>query len=211
MKTAAHRVVTAPDRSERPAPHAPRRRPVALIAAIAALALLLATVVAVEELRLRDRDATIATMAPATALVGAPLADGPHDVRIFMVGAQQTPAMIAVDDEVIFTEDEAVGAAIEDGVDPAEARALYGNEYGYYFRNTDPGWRIVPVSPGATVVLETFAPVQGNLQGSPVSLERFGRIYNGTAASTHHFRWQHYEVVVEGGEIVSIRELNLMA
>lgn len=208
MKTAPHRVTAPPDRSERPAPVVPRRRPVALIAAVAALALAVAVVLVVEELRLRDRDAA---MAPITALVGAPLSDGPHDVRLFMVGAGQTPPMIAVDDEVIFTEDEAVGAAIEDGMDPAEAQALYGNEYAYYFRNTDPGWRIVPVAPDAAITLETVSPARGDLTATQVPVERFGRIYNGTAASTHHFRWQHYEIVVEGGEVVSIRELNLMA
>jgi hypothetical protein len=209
MKTAPHRIETLPDRSERPAPPARRRR-TALIALLAVVALLLAVVVVAEELRVRSRDDTIATMVPATELVGAPLADGPHDVRVFMVGADQTPPMIAVDDEAIFTEDDAVGAAIEDGMAPEEARGRYANEYAYYFRNADPGWRIMPVAPGATVTLQTWRPVQGNLHPEQVSLERFGRIFNGTAAATHHFRWQHYEIVIEGGQVVRIQELNLM-
>jgi len=206
MNTATHRIETLPDRSERPAPPAPPRRRKLVIALLAVVAIL-AGAVAVEELRIHSRNDTIAT---ATRLVGTPLADGQHDVRILMVGAQQTHPVIAVDDETIFTEDDAVGAAIEDGMAPAEARGLYANEYAYYFRNTDPGWSVMPVAPGATVILQTWRPVQGNLHAEQVSLERFGRIYNGTAAATHHFRWQHYEIVVQGGNVVRIQELNLM-
>jgi hypothetical protein len=209
MDTATHRIETLPDRSERPAPPARPRRRKLVIALLTVVAILVAAVV-VEEFRIHSRNDTIATLAPATALVGAPLADGPHDVRILMVGAQQAPPMIAVDDEAVFTEDEAVGAAIEDGMAPAEAQALYGNEYAYYFRDTDPSWRIMPVAAGATVVLQTWRPIQGNLHSEQVSLGRFGRIYNGTAGTTHHFRWQHYEIVVQDGQVVRIQELNLM-
>jgi hypothetical protein len=209
MKTVTHRVEALPDRSERPAPPAPPRRRTTLFVLLVVVALLVAAVI-VEELRIRSREDAIATMAPANALVGAPLADGPHDVRIFMVGAQQSPPMIAVDDEAIFTEDDAVGAAIEDGMAPAEARGLYANEYAYYFRNTDPGWSVMPVAPAATIILQSWRPVQGNLHTEQISLEQFGRIYNGTAAATHHFRWQHYEIVVQDGLVVRIQELNLM-
>lgn len=181
-----------------------------LIPLLIGAALLVATVVA-EELRIHRLNDRITGTVLATELVGAaPLADGPHDVRIYMVGAQQTPPMIAIDDEAIFVEDDAVGAAIEDGMVPDEARARYANEYSYYFRNTDPGWRIVPVAPDAVVTLETWRPLDGNATATQISLPRFGRIYNGTAAGTHHFRWQHYEIEIEGGEVVRIRELNLM-
>jgi hypothetical protein len=160
--------------------------------------------------RIQTTEHRIATL-PDRSERPAPPADGLHDVRIYMVGAQQAPPMIAVDDEAIFVEDDAVGAAIEDGMAPDAARARYANEYSYYFRNSDPGWRILPVAADAVVTLETWRPLDGNTATAPISLQRFGRIYNGTRAEAHHFRWQHYEIVVEGGEVVRIQELNLMA
>ena len=211
MQTTEHRIAILPDRSERPAPPGPRRRRRVLIPLLIGAALLAATVVA-EEVRIHRLNDRITGSVLSTELVGAaPLADGPHDVRIYMVGALQTPPMIAVDDEAIFVEDDAVGAAIEDGMAPDAARARYANEYSYYFRNSDPGWRILPVAADAVVTLETWRPLDGNTATAQISLQRFGRIYNGTAAGAHHFRWQHYEIVVEGGEVVRIQELNLMA
>lgn len=207
---------------------------------------LLAAVLVVEELRIRDREAAFerATASSGSAqeatlervarlesrvdrqaaridglttqldqaatLIGEPVADGEYQAMIHMLGGTQSPPMLAFDDEVMFFEAEAVAAAIEDGMSPGEAEAAYGFEYAHYFRNVDPEWRILPVSPDVEIVLQSYRFQQeGGFHDEVVTLERFDRIYHSEAPQKDHFRVQHYQIEVGDGEVIGIYELNL--
>lgn len=146
----------------------------------------------------------------AETLIGEPVADGEYEAMIHMVGGTQSPPMLAFDDEVFFSEPEAVAAAIEDGMSPEEAEAAYGGEFAYYFRNVDPEWRILPIAPDVEIVLQSYRFRQGGgFHDEVVTLERFDRIYHSEAPQKDHFRVQHYWLEVRDGAVVRIYEQNL--
>lgn len=159
--------------------------------------------------RLVARNADLRSgLADARALLGPPIADGRYAVELRMVGGNQSPPMIAFDRVRIFTGEEAVAAALADGVDPADVPDE--PEYFSYVRNLDPTWQVVPVAVDARIVLQSWRfQKEGGYHPVEVTLNRFHRIYNGIAEWNHHLRWQRYSVQMADGEVVTIDEMNL--
>ena len=198
---------------------------------VAAITVAFGGVIIVEELRVRgeaepaalkakiaalqNEGATLAAeLNESRALIGGVVPNGEYaSVRIHLVGAEQDPPMLVFDDELMFTGEDALAAAIEDGKDPVE---LFGEEYAInasyllYFRNTDPTWHTVPIAPDAQVLLNSWKFKQhGGFEVVTVPLETFGRVYNSDGHANVHFRFGHYVLRLEGGEVVKIEELNL--
>jgi hypothetical protein len=101
-------------------------------------------------------------------LAGPALPDGGQFGYLAAVGAAQEPPRLVIDVAQWFTDQEAIDAAIEDGVTPWEN--------GYYIRNEDPRWRIVEVDPAATVSLVVY-PYGDIEHPRTVSLARFGELF----------------------------------
>jgi hypothetical protein len=86
-------------------------------------------------------------------MLGPALPDGRHFGYLAAVGAAQEPPRVVFDLAGWFTDDEAVAAAIEDGLLPPGSTSI---ENGYYVRNEDPRWRIVTVDPATEVSLTVY-------------------------------------------------------
>ena len=135
--------------------------------------------------------------AELTTLAGPALADGTHFVRVAAVGDDQDPPRLIVDMQQWFTDQEAVDAALEDGVHPSEAGIN-----GYYIRNENPRWRIVEVESDAPVALTT--PPHGQIDDpTVVVLPRFGALF---WASDEYLRYSPYWITVRDGVVVRIDE-----
>lgn len=143
------------------------------------------------------REALRQARADLTAMVGPALADGRHFVSIAAVGDDQDPPRLIVDLQQWFTDQEAVDAALEDGVHPSEAGIN-----GYYIRNENPRWRIVAVDPAASVALTTYPHGQIDDPGI-VDLPQFASLF---AASDEYIKYSPYWLTVRDGVVVRIDE-----
>lgn len=139
------------------------------------------------------------------AIAGTPLADGPWTGRLTMVGGTQVPPMLAFDEMKLFRGDEAIDAMIADGVPVGQAEAC-GPDCTYW-RNPESGWRIMTIAADATIRLKTF---QDGRQGpTTMGLQKFSRLFNGTAPQNAHFASTPYRLTVSGGEVTAIEELTV--
>lgn len=137
------------------------------------------------------------------ALAGTPLGDGEWTGRLFMVGGNQVPPMLAYDEMKLYRGDDAIAAMIADGVPQAEAERC--GPSCTYWRNPSEEWRIMTIAPDATVVLKTYR------SGGPttIGLEKFTRIFNGTAPQNDHLAAAPYRLTMSGGEVTGIREMTV--
>jgi len=134
-------------------------------------------------------------LAELERLAGPALADGRHFGYLAAVGAAQQPPRLVLDVAQWFTDQEAIDAAIEDGVTPWEN--------GYYIRNEDPRWRIVEVDPASTVSLVVY-PYGDIEQPRTVSLARFGELFG---ADEHGaFQGLPYWITVRGDTVTAIEQ-----
>ena len=143
------------------------------------------------------RDALREARAELTAMVGPTLADGRHFVQIVAVGDDQDPPRLIVDEQQWFTDQEAVDAALEDGLPPSAA-----GEGGFYIRNENPRWRIVEVDPATPVALTT--PPHGQIdRPAIVDLPRFATLFT---ASDEYINYSPYWLTIRDGVVVRIEE-----
>ena len=133
-----------------------------------------------------------ATQAELLAMVGPALDDGRYFAALIAVGATQKPPRLVIDVQQWFTDQEAIAAAIEDGVIvPGE---IIPNDY--YIRNENPRWRTIEIDPAATVSLTVYP--YGEIDDPQiVSLERFANLSLG---------WSEYWVTMEDGRVVAIEQ-----
>jgi len=131
------------------------------------------------------------------AMLGPVLDDGKHFGALYAVGATQQPPRLVIDIEQWFTDQEAVDAAIEDGitVDPGIN--------GYYIRNENLRWRTIVIDPAATVSLSTY-PYADPSDPTVVSLSRFGELFNSYEGRL--LQLSPYWITVEDGKVVAIEE-----
>jgi hypothetical protein len=142
------------------------------------------------------------------AIAGSPLSDGTWEGRIFMMGGTQSPPTIAFDEMGLFTGHDAIQAMIEDGTPREKARRC--GEDCVYWRNPSTEWRIMTIDPNATVTLRSFRfQEHGSYQATEMSIAKFTRIYNGTAAWNAHLAHASYRLTMLGGRVTAIDELNL--
>jgi hypothetical protein len=131
------------------------------------------------------------------AMVGPALPDGKHFGRLYAVGANQEPPRLVIDIEQWFTDQEAVEAAIEDGitVDPGIN--------GYYIRNENPRWRTIAIDSAAKVSLTTY-PFADPSDPTVVSLNRFGELFSSYEGRS--LQLSPYWITVQDGKIAAIEE-----
>jgi hypothetical protein len=151
---------------------------------------------AATELRTRLREAR----GELETMLGPALPDGRHFGRFLAVGAIQDPPRLVIDVMEWFTDQEAVDAAIEDGVLPPGSTTI---DNGYYIRNEDPRWRIVPIDPAAPVTISTY-PIADPANPTVVDLRRFGRLFEDHPDTT--LRMSPYWFTVEDGVVTAIEE-----
>jgi hypothetical protein len=132
-----------------------------------------------------------------TGLLGPALEDGRHFGYLTAVGASQEPPRLVLDLAVWFTDQEAIEAALEDGV-PREDAGING----YYIRNESPRWRILSIDPDATVVLSTY-PVADPAHPVEVTLDRFAELF---ASSDGYLPLSPYWLTIRNGVVVTIEE-----
>jgi hypothetical protein len=161
----------------------------------------------VEQLRaeISTSSARIATLERAldrgrarlAAVVGPALEDGRHFGYVRVVGATQQPPRLVFDLAEWFTDQEAVEAALEDGVPRPDAGIN-----GYYIRNENPRWRILQVDPDATAMLTTY-PIADPANPREVTLDRFGQLFGSTGG---YLPLSPYWLTVRDGVVVAIEE-----
>jgi hypothetical protein len=98
---------------------------------------------------------------------------------------------------VWFTDQEAIEAALEDGV-PREDAGING----YYIRNESPRWRILSIAPDASVVLTTY-PVADPAHPVEVTLDRFAELFG---SSEGYLPLSPYWLTIRNGVVVTIEE-----
>ena len=137
-------------------------------------------------------DRLAATQAELLAMVGPALDDGRYFGALIAVGATQRPPRLVIDLQQWFTDQEAIAAAIEDGViEPGE---IIPNDY--YIRNENPRWRTIEIDPAAKVSLTVYP--YGQIDDPQiVSLERFADLSLG---------WSEYWITMEHGRVVAIEQ-----
>lgn len=134
-------------------------------------------------------------LAELERLSGPLLPDGRHFGYLAAVGAAQQPPRLVIDVAQWFTDQEAIDAAIDDGVAPWEN--------GYYIRNEHPRWRIVEVDPASTVSLVVY-PYGDIEQPRTVSLARFGELFG---ADEHGaFQGLPYWITVRDDTVIAIEQ-----
>ena len=137
-------------------------------------------------------DRLAATRAELLAMVGTALDDGRYFGALIALGATQRPPRLVIDLQQWFTDQEAIDAAIEDGViEPGE---IVPN--GYYIRNENPRWRTIEIDPAAKVSLTVYPHGQVDAP-QIVSLERFADLSLG---------WSEYWITMEHGRVVAIEQ-----
>jgi hypothetical protein len=141
------------------------------------------------------------------AIAGTPLADGRWKGMLSMVGGTQSPPMLAFDEMKLFTGQDAVDAMIADGV--PEAKAERCGATCVYWRNPSTGWRIMTIDPAASVTLRSYRLGDEGHHPTTMGLEKFTRIYNGTAPWNAQIAHASYRVTMSGGEVTAIEELNV--
>ena len=141
------------------------------------------------------------------AIAGTPLADGRWEGVLSMVGGTQSPPMLAFDEMKLFTGPDAVDAMIADGI--PEAKAERCGATCVYRRNPSTEWRIMTIDPASSVTLRSYRLGDGGHHPTTMSLEKFTRIFNGTAPWNAQIAHASYRVTMSGGEVTAIEELNL--
>lgn len=138
-----------------------------------------------------------ATQAELLAMLGPALPDGRHFGALIAVGATQEPPRLVIDIEQWFTAQEAVDAAIEDGVtvDPGIN--------GYYMRNENLRWRTVVIDPATGVTLTTY-PFADPSQPTTITLRVFGELFSSYEGRL--LPLSPYWITVEDGTVVAIEE-----
>jgi hypothetical protein len=132
------------------------------------------------------------------AFLGPTLPDGRHFGKLYAVGVDQEPPRLVIDIQAFLTDQEAIDAAIEDGViKPGEIV-----ENGYYIRNQNPRWRVIEIDSSAQVTLTTY-PYADPSAPKVISLERFGELYNSDAGT---LQYSPYWIEVRDGIVVAIEE-----
>lgn len=133
-----------------------------------------------------------AARAELLAMLGPALDDGRYFGALIALGATQKPPRLLIDIEQWFTDQEAIDAAIEDGViEPGE---IIPN--GYYIRNENPRWRTIEIDPAAKVSLTVYP--YGQIDDPlVVSLERFADLSLG---------WSEYWITMKDGRVVAIEQ-----
>jgi hypothetical protein len=131
------------------------------------------------------------------SLAGPRLEDGRHLGYLMALGASQQPPRLVFDLAEWFTDQEAIEAALADGV-PREDAGING----YYIRNESPRWRILSIDRDATVVLTT-SPVADPAHPVEVTLDRFGELF---ASHDGYLPLSPYWLTVRGGIVVAIEE-----
>jgi hypothetical protein len=137
-------------------------------------------------------DRLAATQAELSSLMGPALDGGRHFGALIALGATQRPPRLVIDLQQWFTDDEAIAAAVEDGV--IEPGGIIPN--GYYIRNESPRWRTIEIDPAAKVSLTVYP--YGQIDDPRiVSLERFADLSLG---------WSEYWITMEHGRVVAIEQ-----
>ena len=125
---------------------------------------------------------------------GPTLPDGRHFGYLTAVGVAQEPPRLVFDLADWFTDQEAVEAALEDGVPQQDAGIN-----GYYIRNENPLWRLLEIDPNATVTLSTY-PIEDPADPAEVKLERFGELFGSTEG---YLPLSPYWLTVRDGVVVA--------
>jgi hypothetical protein len=133
------------------------------------------------------------------AMLGPALPDGRHFGALFAVGATQKPPRLVIDIEQWFTDQEAIDAAVDDGV--IEQGEIIPN--GYYIRNENPRWRTIKIDPATGVTLKTY-PFADPSQPTTITLREFGALF--TSYEGRLLPMSPYWITVENGTIVAIEE-----
>jgi hypothetical protein len=131
------------------------------------------------------------------AIVGPALEDGRHFGYLAAVGATQEPPRLVFDLAEWYTDQEAVQEALADGVPRQEAGIN-----GYYIRNDNPRWRVLPIQPPAPVTLSTY-PYADPADPVEVTLERFAGLFQGGEGT---LSFSPYWLTVRDGVVVAIEE-----
>ena len=126
-------------------------------------------------------------------MVGPELDDGEDLGALVALGATQRPPRLVIDLQQWFTDQEAVAAAIEDGV--INAGEIIPN--GYYIRNENPRWRTIEIDPAAKVLSSRSTHTARSTVAQIVSLERFADLSLG---------WSEYWITMEHGRVVAIEQ-----
>lgn len=138
-----------------------------------------------------------AAQARLEQMLGPALSDGRYIGALTAVGADQDPPRLVIDVEQWFTDDAATQAAIDDGALPPGAGFVPN---GYYIRNVDPRWRMLPVASDASVSLVTY-PLGSIDEPLVVGFARFDGMFERDA---HSIRAFPYWITVQDGEVVAI-------
>lgn len=141
----------------------------------------------------------VAARAQLERMLGPVPADGRSFGELIAVGADQDPPRVVIDLEQWFTDQAADEAASQDGELPPGERHVPN---GYYIRNVDPRWRMLPVDPAAPVSLTTY-PFGQIDQPLVVTFQRFADLF---ASHTNELRWYPYWITVRDGRVVAIDE-----
>jgi hypothetical protein len=136
------------------------------------------------------------------AIAGNPLADGTWNGRMYMFGGTQVPPMLAYDERKLFRGQDAIDAMIADGISQATAEAC-GSDC-VYWRNPSNGWRIMEISPYATVTLHSYGP-----DPTTMDLAGFTRAFNGTDARSARIASVPYRITMAGGQVTGIEEVRV--
>ena len=133
------------------------------------------------------------------ALTGTTVADGRHIGVLVAVGPAQDPPLVVVDLGRWFTGERARQAAIADGaIMPGEVLP-----HGGYLRNTTPGWRTVPLDPGAAVTVRGWHHHAGV---TSISLDELQRLLRSSRAWAERIRHDPFWVIVAGGRVTALTE-----
>ncbi|HEX6400374.1 MAG TPA: hypothetical protein VF108_07930 [Actinomycetota bacterium] len=135
--------------------------------------------------------------ADLSAALGPRLEDGRHFGYLAAVGVTQDPPRLVFDLAEWFTDQEAVEAALEDGVPRQEAGIN-----GYYIRNENPRWRILEVDPITMVTLSTY-PIADPAHPIEVDLDRFSELFS---SSEGYLPLSPYWLTVRDDVVVAIEE-----
>jgi len=145
------------------------------------------------------RDAVAQAEAELVSMLGPALDDGRYFGSLIALGAIQKPPRLLIDIEQWFTDQEAIAAAIEDGViAPGE---IIPN--GYYIRNENPRWRTIEIDPATGVTLKTY-PFADPSQPTTIALDEFGELFS--AYEGRFLPSSPYWIAVEDGTVVAIEE-----
>lgn len=136
------------------------------------------------------------------AIAGTPLADGEWTGRLYMFGGTQVPPMLSFDERKLFRGQAAIDAMIADGIPRATAEACGADCV--YWRNPENGWRIMELSPYATVVLHSFGP-----DPTTMTLVDFTHAFNGDGPRNARISAAPYRLTMSGGLVTRVEEVRV--